>query len=79
MGPKDTFLCFVPNPLESPRMDPIDEEAELSPIRGWQLLQPLAGTCLYHRHGWFTYSYCHNQEIRQFKELAQVTSHIGTL
>lgn len=22
-----------------------------------------------HRQGWFTYSYCHNEEIRQFKEL----------
>ena len=24
-----------------------------------------------HRQGWFTYSYCHNREIRQFKELNQ--------
>ena len=22
-----------------------------------------------HRQGWFTYSYCHNDEIRQFKEV----------
>jgi len=24
---------------------------------------------LQHRQGWFTYSYCHNEEIRQFKEM----------
>jgi len=33
------------------------------------LLKPLSGKCLYHRQSWFTYSYCHNREIRQFREL----------
>jgi len=28
-----------------------------------------------HRQGWFTYSYFHNREIRQFKELIQPNSH----
>lgn len=29
-----------------------------------------------HRQGWFTYSYCHNKEIRQFRELAQSVSRL---
>lgn len=29
-----------------------------------------------HRQGWFTYSYCHNDQIRQFRELQQTQSHI---
>ena len=31
------------------------------------ILIPLS--MLQHRQGWFTYSYCHNEEIRQFKEI----------
>jgi hypothetical protein len=31
---------------------------------------------LQHRQGWFTYSYCHNKAIRQFKELAQPASRL---
>ena len=30
-----------------------------------------------HRQGWFTYSYCHNDQIRQFKEAAQAPDPIG--
>ncbi|XP_006458202.1 hypothetical protein AGABI2DRAFT_190556 [Agaricus bisporus var. bisporus H97] len=71
LGPKDSYVCLVPKPLDNvsspPQEDPSD--AELTPVRSWALLKPLTGTCLYHQHGWFTYSYCHNNEIRQFKEL----------
>ncbi|KAF8654186.1 hypothetical protein AX16_003715 [Volvariella volvacea WC 439] len=77
MGPDDTYLCLIPKSLDPPQMPPEDEDSELTPTRSWALLQPLSGTCLYHRQGWFTYSYCHNKEIRQFKELAQAHSHVG--
>lgn len=30
-----------------------------------------------HRPGWFTYSYCHNREIRQFKELVPQTPRLA--
>ncbi|GLB35036.1 putative glucosidase II beta subunit-like protein [Lyophyllum shimeji] len=70
MGPKDSYLCLIPKPADNVTQVPDDQESnfELIPSRSWSLLQPLSGTCLYHRQGWFTYSYCHNEEIRQFKE-----------
>ncbi|KAL1713466.1 hypothetical protein EV715DRAFT_211580 [Schizophyllum commune] len=80
MGP-ESYLCYVPKPLdyEPPNADDA-ADAELTPARSWQLLQPLTGTCLYvpsyHCYpGWFTYSYCHGQQIRQFKELIPSTPH----
>ncbi|TFK76535.1 hypothetical protein BDN72DRAFT_954258 [Pluteus cervinus] len=78
LGPNDSFLCLIPKPLDIPHL-PLDEEpeAEITPARSWSLLQPLTGSCLYHRQGWFTYSYCHNDEIRQFKELIQAHPHAG--
>ncbi|KAF8969992.1 hypothetical protein BDZ97DRAFT_1915088 [Flammula alnicola] len=70
MGPWDSYLCLIPKPLENiPSLQEEDSDADVTPARSWSLLQPLSGTCLYHRQGWFTYSYCHNDEIRQFKEL----------
>ncbi|KAJ3822923.1 hypothetical protein F5880DRAFT_1570760 [Lentinula raphanica] len=75
MGPRDSYLCLIPKPLNlsmSSADDDLDEE--ITPARSWSLLQPLSGTCLYHRQGWFTYSYCHNDQIRQFRELPQAQS-----
>ncbi|EAU88459.2 hypothetical protein CC1G_11931 [Coprinopsis cinerea okayama7 len=77
MGPKDSYLCLIPKPSEPPSSPQQEEpETDSTPARSWSLLQPLSGTCLYHRQGWFTYSYCHNREIRQFKELAQPQSRL---
>ncbi|KAF9483909.1 hypothetical protein BDN70DRAFT_873313 [Pholiota conissans] len=71
MGSRDSYLCLIPKPLENiPSLQNEDSDIDVTPARSWSLLQPLSGTCLYHRQGWFTYSYCHNDEIRQFKELA---------
>ncbi|PFH50662.1 hypothetical protein AMATHDRAFT_144504 [Amanita thiersii Skay4041] len=76
MGPRDSYVCLIPKPPDNNPSTAEDEaESEISPARSWSLLQPLTGTCLYHRQGWFTYSYCHNREIRQFKELIQVHPH----
>lgn len=49
MGP-ESYLCYVPKPLdyEPPNADDA-ADAELTPARSWQLLQPLTGTCLYVR------------------------------
>ncbi|KAJ7685098.1 hypothetical protein DFH06DRAFT_1157432 [Mycena polygramma] len=69
MGP-DEYLCLIPKPLEPPAPED-DPDDEPTPAHSWSLLQPLSGTCLYHRQAWFTYSYCHNDEIRQFRELIQ--------
>ncbi|KAL4068011.1 hypothetical protein J3A83DRAFT_4097720 [Scleroderma citrinum] len=68
IGPDNDFLCLVPPPRNA---SPVSEELDRNEVirNGWSLLQPLTGKCLYHRQTWFTYSYCHNHEIRQFKEL----------
>ncbi|KAF8902051.1 hypothetical protein CPB84DRAFT_1776471 [Gymnopilus junonius] len=71
MGSRDSYVCLIPKPLDNvPVFQDDDSDADVTPARSWSLLQPLTGTCLYHRQGWFTYSYCHNDEIRQFKETA---------
>ncbi|KAL0947009.1 hypothetical protein HGRIS_013153 [Hohenbuehelia grisea] len=76
IGPRDSYLCFIPKALDHPSPPPEEEaDPDVSTARSWSLLQPLAGTCLYHRQGWFTYSYCHNEEIRQFKELITAQPH----
>jgi hypothetical protein len=51
MGPKDSYLCFVPNPSD-PSNASVDEEppAEAPPTHSWALLQPLTERCLYVRH-----------------------------
>jgi protein OS-9 len=70
IGPQNSFLCLIPRAVDNtPQTSEDDLEADTTPVRSWSLLQPLSGTCLYHRQGWFTYSYCHNEEIRQFREL----------
>jgi protein OS-9 len=70
MGPDNEFICLIPPARDTPMQvqENIDQDVVLR--NGWSLLEPLSGKCLYHRQTWFTYSYCHNQEIRQFKELA---------
>ncbi|KAJ2936729.1 hypothetical protein H1R20_g360, partial [Candolleomyces eurysporus] len=77
MGPKSSYVCYIPKPSESASTRQQEEsETDATPARSWSLLQPLSGTCLYHRQGWFTYSYCHNKAIRQFKELVQPASRL---
>ncbi|CAK5264261.1 unnamed protein product [Mycena citricolor] len=72
----DEYICLIPKPLE--HLD-VEEEAEEEPepMHTWSLLLPLVGNCLYHRQPWFTYSYCHNKEIRQFRELIQARPAAG--
>jgi len=68
IGPDNEFLCLVP-PARDTGTSTEDFDGDATLRNSWSLLQPLSGKCLYHRQTWFTYSYCHNQEIRQFKEL----------
>ncbi|KAF7304786.1 PRKCSH domain-containing protein [Mycena kentingensis (nom. inval.)] len=63
---RDEYICLIPKPLDTPEPEEEPEE-DVTPAHSWSLLNPL--TCLYHRQPWFTYSYCHNQEIRQFREI----------
>ncbi|KAI0337079.1 hypothetical protein BDW22DRAFT_1340501 [Trametopsis cervina] len=70
MGPRSSYLCLIPPP--PPDITPAAAEestTEVTPVHSWSLLQPLSGSCLYHKQGWFTYAYCHNSHVRQFHEL----------
>ncbi|RXK40925.1 hypothetical protein M231_01773 [Tremella mesenterica] len=53
----------------------VEEEEELDPSLGWAALSHLEGRCLYLKQGWFTYSYCHNSHIRQFREARHTHPH----
>ncbi|KAI9657198.1 MAG: Endoplasmic reticulum lectin 1 [Trizodia sp. TS-e1964] len=71
------YLCAIP----LVNVKPINETSELSArvaqeaellratSRGWNLLRDLEGRCLYWADGWWTYSFCHNSQIRQFHQL----------
>ncbi|OSC99033.1 hypothetical protein PYCCODRAFT_1453986 [Trametes coccinea BRFM310] len=69
MGPKSSFVCLIPPPPQEPPAVEDTPTDVSTPVHSWSLLQPLSGKCLYHRQGWFTYSYCHNSHVRQFHEL----------
>lgn len=72
MGARDAYLCLIPQPPElAPPPTSEEPEAEPSLAHSWNLLQGLSGKCLYYKYDWFTYSYCHNHEIRQFRERPQ--------
>jgi len=55
LGPRDSYLCLVPKPVENPMLsgreeeEGEEEEDEATPARSWALLQPLTGTCIYVR------------------------------
>ncbi|OMP87573.1 Protein OS-9-like protein, partial [Diplodia seriata] len=49
-----------------------DEEAkELARAsdRGWELLRGMQGNCIYFLSGWWSYSFCYNDGVRQFHQL----------
>ncbi|KAK8847521.1 hypothetical protein IAR55_005379 [Kwoniella newhampshirensis] len=78
--PPYPYLCLMPSSnttaAQTSRIDQLDEvEDELDPIQGWNALSHLDGKCLYSRQGWFTYAYCHNNYIRQFRQAAHKHPH----
>ncbi|RPB17677.1 hypothetical protein P167DRAFT_515009 [Morchella conica CCBAS932] len=73
------YLCSVPVVQAPPALNATEkelsraaEEKELAraTTRGWELLSGLEGECLYFVSGWWSYSYCHNREVRQFHQKA---------
>ncbi|GJJ12056.1 hypothetical protein Clacol_006297 [Clathrus columnatus] len=64
---RKSYLCLIPPPPSFSSQQ--EDQTPITPTHSWSLLQPLSGTCLYHRQAWFTYSYCHNVHVRQFREL----------
>lgn len=76
VGP-DRYLCSIPQvakPVGQPSNDTIskaDEEKELARAkdRGWELLAPMQGNCVYFISGWWSYRFCYNSGVKQFHQL----------
>ena len=81
-SPDDFQLCSIPDftftPADKHTSGPHHASASTTTssrskqdlIRNAQtLLDPLKKVCLYHTTDWFTYSFCHGREIRQFRRL----------
>ena len=47
MGPRDTYLCFIPPSIEQDPPPPEETITEATASHSWSLLQPLDGSCLY--------------------------------
>lgn len=48
-----------------------EEERELARAneRGWELLSGMQGNCVFFISGWWSYSFCYNQGVRQFHQM----------
>lgn len=79
-SPTEFQLCSIPDfndpPVDQrPNADRGSASATTSRSRhdlilhAKSLLDPLKKVCLYHTAEWFTYSFCHGREIRQFRQL----------
>ena len=70
------FLCSIPRVIpEDDRQksnttaEDDAKELELAADRGWELLKDMEGNCIYYSSGWWSYSFCHNEGVRQFHQL----------
>ncbi|KAH7124151.1 glucosidase II beta subunit-like protein-domain-containing protein [Dendryphion nanum] len=72
------YLCSIPIiPDEEPvnatasKQAKVDEEKELmrATDRGWELLAGMQGSCIYYLSGWWSYSFCYKDKIKQFHQL----------
>lgn len=73
------YLCSVPTiPDEVPQSNSTsaeeakaEEEKELvrATDRGWELLEGMRGNCIYYVSGWWSYSFCYKDEVKQFHQL----------
>ncbi|KAF2463014.1 Pkinase-domain-containing protein [Lindgomyces ingoldianus] len=73
------YLCSIPvipeelpqNSTASAEQTKAEEEKELMRAnhRGWELLEGMQGNCIYYLSGWWSYSFCYKDEIKQFHQL----------
>jgi protein OS-9 len=71
------YLCSIPRIPDAEtsknetKISKEDEEKELTRAtsRGWELLKSMNGNCLYFYSGWWSYSFCYGQGVRQFHQL----------
>lgn len=73
----EQHLCTIPIVDIPPKNETSEAEARAAEQKelvratdkGWELLQDLEGNCLYFVSGWWSYSFCYNNEITQFHQL----------
>lgn len=70
------YLCSIPTiPIAepiTPSNTTADEEAndmDMAVHRGQKLLKGMEGNCVYFISGWWSYSFCYNEGVRQFHPL----------
>jgi protein OS-9 len=73
------YLCSIPiipeaepqNATASAEEAKAEEEKELmrATDRGWELLEGMNGDCIYYLSGWWSYSFCYKNEVKQFHQL----------
>ncbi|OAX83531.1 hypothetical protein ACJ72_02106 [Emergomyces africanus] len=70
------YLCAVPkvaatNETEGAATTPAEQELELARAadRGLELLSDMKGRCMYYVAGWWSYSFCYMDQVRQFHAL----------
>lgn len=79
---KQKYLCRIPvvktslaqnASTEATERTAEEEKKELmrASDRGWELLQGMQGNCIYFHSGWWSYSFCYDNEIKQFHQLPQ--------
>ncbi|KAK3344234.1 glucosidase II beta subunit-like protein-domain-containing protein [Lasiosphaeria hispida] len=77
-SPPSRYLCSVPVIAPPPALNQTatelakaEEARELSraSTKGWELMSGLEGHCLYLKSGWWSYTFCYGDGIRQFHAL----------
>lgn len=72
------YICSIPTiPEEEPvnatasKQAKAEEERELARAtdKGWELLSGMKGQCIYYLSGWWSYSFCYQDKIKQFHQL----------
>lgn len=73
------YLCSIPvipdevpqNSTTTAEEAKAEEAKELvrATDRGWELLEGMRGSCIYYLSGWWSYSFCYKDEVKQFHQL----------
>ena len=72
------YLCSIPsiaaendlnNKTNGTGPDDLEKELVRASDRGWELLKGMQGNCLYFLSGWWSYSFCYRDGVRQFHPL----------
>ncbi|KAK6342800.1 Protein OS-9 [Orbilia javanica] len=75
---KRRYLCSIPIVQPPPKLNATerrknkseeDKELARATVSGTELLRGMEGTCLYFISGWWSYSFCYNDHIKQFHQL----------